>query len=110
MNDNVTGQEFLVQVKASAVALPGDTVELKMKVSTLNLLRDKLQVALLVKYIEAEGEAYWLLLKDFQMQPACDQEEVTIRIPRSNRISDGPWTQIADHVERVHFKKLQANR
>lgn len=68
-----------------------------------------LEVAMLVKYIAAEKEAYWMLLKDFTAQPQPKQKTVTVRIPRENRISAQPWAHIAGHVQAVHFRKLHAN-
>jgi len=109
VNTSVTAREFIVQVKSSSEAPPGDTVELRLEVSTLNYLRDHLSVALVVKYVDTEKEAYWLLLKDFTKVPRLGQKTVTVRIPRANRISADPWSHIAQHVERVHFKKLRAN-
>ena len=105
----VTGQQRVVQLKASSDAEDGDTVAIRLDVSTLNLLRNMLEVAMLVKYSAAEREAYWLLLKDFPTKPRNDQKTITIRIPKSNRISANPWNAIATHVAAVHFRKLQAN-
>lgn len=105
----VNGQQLVAQLKASTTAPIGETVAITLDVPTLNLLRNMLEVALLVKYIAAEQEAYWLLLKDFTGSPRDGQKTVTIRIPRQNRLSQDPWGQIAAHVQAVHFKKLQAN-
>jgi hypothetical protein len=105
----VNGQQLVVQLKASAVAPPGQTVAIVLDVPTLNYLRGMLEVAVLVKYIAAEKAAYWLLLKDFTTQPRKGQKTVTIRLPRTNRLAEDPWTHIANHVQAVHYKKLRAN-
>jgi hypothetical protein len=70
-----------------------------------------LEVALLVKYVAAENEAYWLLWKDI-VPPTADQQTFTVRIPRANRVSRNPWPQIERYVEFVHERKLgsMANR
>ena len=73
------------------------------------LLRNMLDVAMLVKYVANEQEAYWLLLRDFRLEPRVDQKSVTVRIPRQNRISVQPCQQIADHINAVHFRMLRAN-
>jgi len=106
----VNGQQLVVQLKATANAPPGQSVAFVLDVPTLNYLRAMLDVALLVKYVAAEREAYWLLLKDFTAQPREGQKTVTIRLPRANRITDDPWPHIADHVQAVHYRKLRANR
>jgi hypothetical protein len=103
----LTGKAFVVQLKASADEAPGDTVSITLNVSTLNYLRALLEVAMVVKYVATEGEAYWLLLKDVQ-PPPDGQKTITIRIPRANRISANPWPQIQSYVTQVHYKKLGA--
>jgi hypothetical protein len=105
----VNGQQLVVQLKATATAPPGGSVALVLSVPTLNYLRAMLEVALVVKYVADESEAYWLLLKDFTIQLGQGQKTVTIRLPRANRITDNPWPRIAAHVQAVHYRKLQAN-
>jgi hypothetical protein len=95
---DVTGHELLVQLKASARPSADETERMQLKVSTFNLLRNKLQVVILVKYIEEENEAYWLLLKSIQV-PSQDQETFTVHIPKTNRLSVAPWDEIAGHVQ-----------
>lgn len=63
-NDNATGLELLVQLKASGKASKSSHETIRLGIATYNYLWDKLQVVMLVKYIEAENEAYWLLLSD----------------------------------------------
>lgn len=103
----LTGQVLVVQLKATAEEMQGDTVRVTLNVSTLNYLRSLLDVAMVVKYVAAEDEAYWLLLKDVP-QPPDGQKTVTVCIPRQNRLSQNPWPQIKDYVIRVHYKKLGA--
>ena len=85
-------------------------VAVRLKVPTLVLLRNMLEVAMLVKYIAGEKEAYWLLLKDFLIQPRENQKTITIRIPKKNRLSECHWVDVASHVSSVHYRKLNANR
>ncbi len=105
----VNGQQLVVQLKASAEAAKGNSVAVIMEVSTLNYLRNMLEVALIVKYVASEREAYWLLLKEYQDESPEGQKTVTIRIPRANRLSESPWGRIAAHVQAVHYRKLRAN-
>src|SRR2546421_505482 len=62
--ERATGRELLVQLKASAKPSGKDIETVTLKTTTYNLLWDKLQVVVIVKYIQAENEAYWLLLRD----------------------------------------------
>jgi hypothetical protein len=105
----VSGEQLVVQVKASERATPGESVTFVLEVPTLNYLRNMLEVALLVKYVAEEDEGYWLLLKDFLREPRENQKTMTVRIPRVNRVSQNPWRLIARHVQAVHYRKLSAN-
>ena len=104
-----TGLELLVQLKASEQAVDGDTESIDLRATTYNMLRDKLQVAMLVKYSRAENEAYWLLLKDAR-EPQEGCESVTVRIPKANRLSQIDWPHIQEHVRNVTDVKLAAIR
>ena len=54
----MTGEALVVQLKASANADLGEFVSVELAISTLNYLRNLLEVVLLVKYVASEGEAY----------------------------------------------------
>lgn len=103
----LNGQALVVQLKASSKAADGKGVRVRLSVSTLNYLRSVLEVAMLVKYVAAEKEAYWVLLKDVP-QPQQDASTVTIQIPRANALSKKPWLVVAEYVNLVHHKKLGA--
>jgi hypothetical protein len=105
----VTGQSFVVQLKASAKADAGDEVSIRVAASTFYFVKNMLEVALLVKYVAADREAYWLFWKDIT-PPTKSQKSLTVRIPRSNRLSQNPWPQIEAHVLHVHGRKLGAMR
>jgi Domain of unknown function (DUF4365) len=107
--ENATGLELLVQLKASAEPTGEKTETITLKTATYNLLWGKLQVVILVKYVEAENEAYWLLLKDVP-PPTQKHKTFTVRIPRENRLSIAPWREIQVHVRQVTDAKLAAIR
>ena len=102
-----TGLELLVQLKSSERAADGDTESIDLRATTYNMLRDKLQVTMLVKYSRADNEAYWLLLKDAR-EPQEGRDSVTVRIPKENRLSQVDWQQIEEHVRKVTDAKLAA--
>ena len=107
--NRATGLELLVQLKSSARATEGDFEVVRLATATYNHLWDKLQVAMLVKFIESEGEAYWLLLKDIP-QPPQDVDTFSVRIPKGNRLSAIQWPEIQAHVRMVTDTKLAAAR
>jgi hypothetical protein len=104
-----TGHELLVQLKSSARASPGRTEDVTLKVTTYNLMWNKLQVAMLVKYVETENEGYWMFLRDVP-SPDQDLTTFTIHIPRENRLSDIRWPDVQARVRDVTDRKLAAQR
>lgn len=104
-----TGLELLVQLKAAAEPTAADTETVRLKTTTYNLLWGKLTVAMLIKYVESEKEAYWLLFRDIPT-PSQNQETFTIHIPKKNRISTIQWLDIQAYVRNVTDAKLAAMR
>lgn len=107
--NQATGLELLVQLKASAEPTGEETETVRLRTATYNLLWDKLQVAMLVKYIENEQEAYWVLFRDIPA-PSQSQETFTVYVPKTNRISVIQWPDIQAYVRGVTDKKLAAVR
>jgi hypothetical protein len=109
-DDKATGLELLIQLKASEQSGGADTESLQLKTTTFNYLRGKLQVVMLVKFVESENEAYWLLLSKVSEPADAEQKEMTVRIPKENRLSAIDWNQIAAYVRGVTNTKLSAAR
>jgi hypothetical protein len=104
------GLEFIVQLKSSnSPDVNGNDERQSLRISTYNYLWDNLRVVLLVKYVEEDNEAFWILLKDVP-EPNQDNETFTIRIPRQNKLSELNWNYIADYVKAITHKKLKAVR
>lgn len=104
-----TGLELLVQLKASAGSSNQETETIRLRTATYNHLWDKLQVVMLVKYIEADDKAYWLLLSEVP-EPHQDQDTFTVHIPKANVLSEINWDQIYEYVRGVTDEKLAARR
>lgn len=109
-NGSYRGLELIVQLKASQTSneLNGNERQV-LNVSTYNYLWDNLRVVLLIKYIDSEKEAYYLLLKDVP-EPDQDQESFTVYLPRTNRLSELNWNEITEYVRLIHYKKIAAVR
>ena len=106
---NATGLELLVQLKASEKGNDKDYETMALDVSTYNHLWDKLQVVILVKYVESENKAYWLYLREVP-EPNQEQESFTVRLPKENALEDIDWDKIYKNVQAVTDKKLAAAR
>jgi hypothetical protein len=103
------GLELLVQLKSSDTASNGPTEKIRLNVSTYNYLWDKLQVVMLVKYVQEVNEAYWLLLREVP-EPNQEQDTFTIHIPKQNTLSTINWDNIQELVRQVTYGKLQSWR
>ena len=108
-NLDATGLELLVQLKASGTGTDQEYEKLVLDTSAYNYLRDKLQVVMLVKYVESEKKAYWLLLKDVP-EPNQEQKTFTIRIPKENVLESIKWDKIYEYVDEVTEVKLAVTR
>ena len=107
--DQATGLELLVQLKSSQNASEMETETIALRLETYNHLWDKLQVVMLVKYIETINEAYWLLMKDIP-QPNQERRTFTVHIPKENTLSTIDWNDIREYVREVTNEKLAARR
>lgn len=109
-NHAYKGLEFIVQLKSSAQPNAQLNFEKQQfRVSTYNYLWDNLRVALIVKYVESEDEAYWILLKDV-VPPNQENKTFTVYIPKTNTLSTLDWSLVTDYVREVTDIKLAAAR
>jgi hypothetical protein len=100
-----TGLEFLVQLKSSKRAANDQLEKIRLNLTTYNHLVNKLQVVMLVKYIEETNEAYWILLRDVP-PPEQMQKTFTVYIPKANALSKISWLSVKNHVRQVTKDKL----
>ena len=103
-----SGREILVQLKASGTSTKNadETCEkVRLNLSTYNLLINKLQVVMIVKYIADENCAYWQLLSQVD-EPNQENETMTVHIPRTNKLSEINWPHIRSYIEYIQQKKL----
>ena len=108
-NNQVTGLEFLVQLKASANPSAAGYERVRLDVSTYNYLMGAVSVAMLVKYIAADSEAYWVLLRDVPTPPQA-QQTFTVRVPKENRVSTLDWHRLRERLGNIQGLKLGAGR
>lgn len=104
-NNQAIGLEFLVQLKSSNRATNGKAEIIRLNLTTYNYLVNKLQVVILVKYVEELNEAYWILLSQVP-SPEQTQKTFTVHIPKANNLSTISWKWIKNHVRQVTEDKL----
>ena len=108
-DQNATGLELLVQLKASQNGSETDYETIRLSTTTYNYLWDKLQVVMLIKYVESENKAYWKLLSEVP-EPSQENETFTIRLPKENDLETIDWSRIYGYVSDVTNDKLAARR
>jgi Domain of unknown function (DUF4365) len=101
--------ELLVQLKASNMGTSGEAEAVRLRTATFNYLAERLQIAMVVKFVAIDNEAYWTLLRDI---PPPDQgnETFTARIPKANRLSAIDWSEIQRIIRGMTNTKLAATR
>ncbi len=103
------GLELIVQLKASEKSSGDEDIEtITLKVSTYKYLHKLLTVVMLVKYVESEGEAYWVFLREIKPPIDEDQKTFTVHIPKANRLSVINWGSITTVVRQITELKLGA--
>jgi hypothetical protein len=106
----VTGMELLVQLKSAAVSNQRNGYETqRLKISTYNYLMGQLGLAMLVKYVAAEQEAYWVLLREV-LPPTPTQATFMVRLSREQRLSAMDWVRLRGFHGELHAQKLHAGR
>ena len=104
------GLDLIIQLKASQAPDIVENFETqRFKISTFNYLIDNLRVVMIIKYIESENEAYWMLLKNVD-KPNQENEMFTIYIPRENKISNINWSKVVTEIRETTQVKLAAKR
>lgn len=106
---NARGLELLVQLKATKTGTNRTYETVRLLTSTYNYLWDNLQVVMLIKYVQSENKAYWLLLSDVP-EPNQSQKTFTIHIPKENDLESIDWNEIHDYVRTVTTEKLEVRR
>lgn len=84
-NGRATGLELIVQLKASEAAHAQPTELVSLRVATYNYLKSRLQLAMLVKFVAEENEAYWALVRDIP-EPEQQNDTFSVQIPKENRV------------------------
>ena len=103
------GLEILVQLKASEKSGDNeDSEDIILNVSTYNYLRNLLTVVMLIKYVKASNEAYWVLLRDIEPPKDENQKSFTVHIPKTNIVSTIDWEHLASIVRDITNLKLGA--
>lgn len=96
------GLGLIIQLKASHASTGNDEYEtIILRQRTYNYLRDRLEVVLLIKYVQGENEAYYKPLSEVEPPENEAQERFTIRIPKINTISTLDWNEIVNYVREI---------
>ncbi len=102
---NASPYQFLVQLKSSQAMSAFDSEKIPLNISTYNYLRFQLHVAIVVKYVLEDNEAYWLRLVDIP-KPNQNKKSFTVSIPRKNKLSCINWVDFENYIRKIVDLKL----
>jgi hypothetical protein len=103
------GLELLVRLKSSKKGNDKEHETVTLDVSTYNHLLDKLQVVILVKYVEEENAAYWVYLHEVS-KPNLEQKSFIVCIPKSNSIEVINWDETYQNIKNITRERIAAGR
>jgi hypothetical protein len=103
------GLELLVRLKSSKKGTDREHETVTLDVSTYNHLLDKLQVVILVKYVEEENAAYWIYLHEVP-KPNLEKKSFIVCIPKSNSIEVINWDEIYLNIKNITRERIVAGR
>jgi hypothetical protein len=99
-NGRVTGKNFSVQVKAlSKRPQRGSHVPVRLSTATLNYMRERPEPVLLVVYVDADKEAYWLWADEIA-QSRNEATTVNVLVPTNRKLTQTDWPSFSDELIR----------
>jgi tetratricopeptide (TPR) repeat protein len=104
-NEEVTGMNFSVQLKAKREDKNSEFVTITLKRSTVNLFSTRLEPVLLVCYLVKENEAYWEWFTDNLIDLTKNQKSCSIKISKANRVSNLNWNLVENNVAKIFNRK-----
>ncbi|GAA4824796.1 DUF4365 domain-containing protein [Algivirga pacifica] len=105
------GTSFAIQLKATDSLFENrDNVSVRMNTSTLNYLKNRLELVMIILYVSTEQESYWIWLRDIIGDVCFENETFTIKIPKNNRLSSINWNRIQEYSERIRNTKVSSTR
>jgi len=108
-NGRVTGKNFSVQVKAlQKRPRLGHHVPVRLKVRTLAYMKERPEPVLLVVYVDADKEAYWIWADEIA-QSARQGTDVTVLIPSDRRLTRTDWTAFSGELLRRYRARPQVD-
>ena len=103
-----TGSTFISQLKSTDKEFQSDTVSVQIERKTLNYLKQRLELAMIVLYVSLDNEAYWIWLKEISINWEVEQQSHLIHISKERKLSTTDWNRIEEYVTNVRMGKLEA--
>ncbi len=105
INQKVTGNNFSIQLKGKETERNANSVKISIKRSTITRWLKRLEPTMLIAYVVDEKEAFWMWFKDETVDLTLNNQQFTISIPKSNKLSNVDWSQIAEHVANIFSRR-----
>ncbi|EJL65241.1 tetratricopeptide repeat protein [Flavobacterium sp. CF136] len=100
INGQVTGLNFSIQLKSKKIENNESSAVISIKYRTLRLYNTRLEPVLLIAYVKAEDEAYYLWFDELKIDLTSKQKTLRINIPKTNKLSLIKWDELTAHVQK----------
>jgi hypothetical protein len=105
LNEQVTGLNFSIQLKSTAKTNEGDFAKISLKRTTLNYYKVRLEPVMLILYDAEVNEAYWSWISEFDIDLSRSNDQFTLAVPKSQKLSEINWADITNHVQHIFNAK-----
>ena len=107
-DNQVTGLNFSVQLKATSKKTSEDSVPIVLKKTTIHYMKQKLEPIMIIAYVDEEKESYWSWIRDFEIDLEKDQKSYTINIPKRNKLKQTEWPSLVRFLKNLFDIKINA--
>ncbi|MGN7811610.1 tetratricopeptide repeat protein [Flavobacterium sp. 22076] len=100
LNGQVTGLNFSIQMKSKKIENHENSAVISIKYRTLRLYNTRLEPVLIIAYVNAENEAYYLWFDELKIDLTSENKTLRINIPKKNKLSEIKWEEVTSHVQK----------
>lgn len=109
--EQMRGNSFSIQLKATDRDFSTrNYLTVTMNTRTINYLMHRAELVMIVLYSSIENESYWIWLRSVNHGIDFNNQSATIRIPKTNRLSQIDWTRITAFTDRIRSMKINHAR
>lgn len=105
IDEEVTGQNFSVQLKAHAKLKDDGLICVSLARSTVNYYLARLEPILIICYIKENNEAYYMWFTENSVDLTKDQKTHSVKFDPGKKVSSLDWDEIAEYVNSIFSRR-----